>query len=1196
MSGGNENYFKDVVMAPRGLATGVKKQSNSKSLNNSRFYFPPNPVRLNREISVRDWDTLEENHTRIRFSILVSRRDADDLKEMKTMLIHISITLALVIATIAAPYLAPGLVAAGAAAIGATTGVVVSAAAVAAATTIATAALTCGMSVANFTYQTLATTGTIYDGQVASERGGEMEADVALEAADMVVGCIPIVGPLFTLGSSVADAATTGSTAARMAAKVNYLQNFGRWADMSKVQRAIYLLDKGATVLGLALAGVFMGLNFTVFKAQREREMAEQYEKMMQEAKDYNQTMDEAIESVRCNEDGLEYDSVKKECKAEAKEERVDRLQSPTFLSGAGAIIGLYFLLVPGSSLGLTDRKSEETFGGVVVVACVLAFIAADMNKNSRLNDAEQATGVPAMRLENSAMLTKNPKVTCEIEEGKMSCFYATCSTHEGPGTSDYRRGDPDGCPIGVPIVGMRDRGENTTYLSKKNSDESRAGATSLREAQQMAITLNNSYRTRMSSRMYDLYRDTTEGLCEILPGQQTCFALRCSAAMSDPINMKGFQSRPRDNGQDNGCPLCVACDTDKYGTECASCLERNGLSRNPDANGSMFEVSPGNEVGWYGRRPWIVARERWGGYSLCQAVETVAEGFRLRVVLNQPEKGWTSKRPVQVCRDYQNFSLSNKCEWTKMYTCPGSQNWREFREITDWQFEARQANRNDAGFMTWLRQQYREDADELYNYCCAQGMWAAEVSFRSTMGLGDIMLQKRAWPPPPPANPTEFTQCYLSEEDYAWRSTGKGDRDVRMEGECAANPGKFAALKCATKSGCKDWERCICGGCPGQVLANIGVGLSMLTPIGAIVGAATNAYGKGITRFGVACNAERAPCVAYSDNYNSVTKCRVLGSVKTEFDAEKQTIAESNASLKEQCLVEKDASEEACAKKINMSEDFSVDDMMCLSEERRNKWGGYSGRQTSPFIQHPFSRGVMTSAGVKQVNVPEASSLLTHTGWRGNCSGTEVRTVCSLNVLDKRPRMARDRLLMGEYLLGGQELYSPTGGYRLMLTGSGTLYILDHFNTLVWSQSISSVSVPDRRSVRLMLHSDGVLAIEVKLSASWVRKWSSNVKRSGECFAVIQDNGALVCYQSHSKTDVPYYSSLPTTNAKTLARGADRRADPESPMKTCVLLGGYKRDGDNCRSDAECLSGNCHTKRSYSGEAKYTCGITVAS
>lgn len=1193
MSGANENYFKDVVMAPRGLAVGVKEQSNSKSLMNSRFYFPPNPVRLVREISVRDWDTLEENHTRIRFSTLVQRRDADDLKKMQTMFIHIAVTLALVIATIAAPYIAPAFVAAGAAAFGATTGVVVSAAALSAATTIAAAALTCGMSAANFTYQTLATTGTIYDRQVASEKGGELETDIALEAVDMAVGCIPIVGPLFTLGSSVVDAATTvGSTAARMAAKVNSLQNFGTWTNMMKVQRAIYVLDKGATVLGLALAGVFMGLNFTIIRAQQEREMAEQHEKMMQDAKNYNKTMDDAIESVRCNEDGLEYDSVNKKCKSEAKKDPVNRMQSPTFLSGAGAIIGLYLMLVPGSSLGLTDRKSEETFGGVVVVACVLSFIAADMNeRRRRLKDAQQATGNAPMRLENSAMLTKNPRVTCEIEEGKMSCFYATCSTHEGPGTANYRRGDPDGCPIGVPIVGMRDRGENTTYLSKKNSSESRAGATSLREAKQMALTLNNSYRTRMSTRMYDLYRDTTEGLCEIQPGQQTCFALRCSMAMSDPINMNGFQARPSDNGQDNGCPLCVACDTDKYGSECASCLERNGLSRNPDANGAMFEVSPGNEIGWYGRRPWIVARERWGGYSLCQAVDTVAEGFRLRVVLNQPEKGWTSKRPVQVCRDYQNFSLSNKCEWTKTYTCPGSQNWREFREITDWQFDAKRADRNDSGFMTWLRQQYKEDADELYNYCCSQGMWSAEVSFRSTMGLGDIMLQKRAWPPPPPANPTEWTQCYLSEEDYAWRSTGKGNRDVRMEGECAANPGKFAAVKCATKSGCKEWERCICGGCPGQVLTNIGVGLSMLNPIGAIVGGATNAYGKGITRFGVACNAERAPCVAYSDNYNSVTKCRAYDGVKTDFEAERQTIAESNESLKEQCLAAEDASEEACAKKINMSEDFSVDDMLCLSEDRRTKWGGYSGRQTSPFIQHPFSRGVMTSAGVKQVNVPEASSLyLQTTSWRGNCTGSDVRTVCSLNVLDKRPRMARDRLLIGEYLLGGQELYSPTGGYRLMLTGSGTLYILDHFNTLVWSQSISSsVSVPDRRSVRLMLHSDGVLAIEVKQGQSWMRKWSSNVKGGGMCFAVMQDNGALVCYRSHSKTDVPYYSTADSR------RGVDRRMDPNGPMKTCVLRG-YKRDGDSCRSDSDCVSGNCHTKRSYSGEARYTCGITVAS
>ena len=65
---------------------------------------------------------------------------------------------------------------------------------------------------------------------------------------------------------------------------------------------------------------------------------------------------------------------------------------------------------------------------------------------------------------------------------------------------------------------------------------------------------------------------------------------------------------------------------------------------------------------------------------------------------------------------------------------------------------------------------------------------------------------------------------------------------------------------------------------------------------------------------------------------------------------------------------------------------------------------------------------------------------------------GTQVRTMCSVNALGKRPPRAKDRLLPGESLRAGQELYSPTGGYRLVFHGTGRLSVVDHFDVEVWN------------------------------------------------------------------------------------------------------------------------------------------------
>ena len=887
-------------------------------------------------------------------------------------------------------------------------------------------------------------------------------------------------------------------------------------------------------------------------------------------------------------------------------------------------------------------------FAGAVVVSCALVWVFADAEVLRRAlvnTDVREVTSATELRAQNSSMLTRNPAVTCEIEEGKMSCFYAACSTHEGAvGGKAYLRssgGKKTGCPVGKPVIGMRDRGGGVTYITKKNFADDRTGAQSLAEAKAFADVMTKSYRSRMTTQMWDRYSESSEGLCEILPGQETCYALRCSVARSDWLG-PGVDLVPKDNGQDNGCPLCQACDEDKHSNECAQCLASFGLPRDPDHFGPMFEVGPAREIGWVGRKPWIVARERWGGYSLCQAVDTVAEGFYLRIALNDPAAGWTAKRPVQVCKHYQNFHPGNLCEWTKEYACPGLQSSALVREMHP-EISERVATdpRKDGAFNRWLKDNYKQETPaELFNYCCRHGNWRSNVTLKSMMGLGDVRLQRgTVWPPKPAPKPGEFTSCFLSEEDPAWRSSGKGDATVPILAEGSNEPGKFAAAECATKIGCNEWERGICktaaaygakvGGAAGVVgaagatgaAAGVGVGVSSAAAstsamnAALVAGAAAGPVGlavAGLVAAGAAiyygvkglaagsCNAKRALVVARSDNYNSVTSCVPFVNVSTEHARTRASLKKMNDHQLGECIYGEggEGDKEACERKIGISLDFTVDDNLCQSLERSSKWGGVPGQQAGVFVSHPFSRGVVDEERRQRATVPEASGLHIQTSKAVRLACPRkgyVRAVCALNALPLRPRLAKDRLLEGEYLLGGQELYSATGGYRLVLYASGELFLVDHFHAKVWeARPKKRVRVKDKYSVRLMMRKSGELAIEVRADGAggaggvWRGVWTSGKRSDGRTYTVVQDNGAVVSFRMRPTTDVPYFSSTPSVSL-----GADRNAD-DGPGRGCAdLRTSYRRDGARCKRSQDCVSGVCLPSGHADGP-EGTCGVAV--
>ena len=524
----------------------------------------------------------------------------------------------------------------------------------------------------------------------------------------------------------------------------------------------------------------------------------------------------------------------------------------------------LAFGLIGGAAAALL-APNPVNFAGIAVAVISCCLIVYSMQDPPEEED--EIIIKPDTKEEEEVILKAAERLveSCPIREGEVSCFFAACRIDE----KDVPNKE-DGCPEGLsPVYGHRDLFDTQAFYNVETGvtiGHAQAVVRKYNNSYRTNLTVDElvDYDTYMQGdciieagnqtcfavRCSDAQANSPLLLCEAvkrsyerlgqsIPGEVTTAITK---SKQSPKNYKEANEKCRNHalkiltekGISKDALIKKMADMEMHTTNFLknkSTKDLNSMSPNEHANVPINEVKnlaihhlvrrlgyengctssekPSWTNGWLGGGAWVVARERYGGYSLCESHQTTGHAYYRAVEMNFSEDA--KGRPMRVCKNFENYMgdfrndgmnktldrSSLRCAWTMKRPCPVQKDRYVFRKHK----ESSASSGNDA-----------------YNDCCSPVYenWKQHTPFPSMFDLNSSLLGKSFnlgdnrhlhWPPlvKKPAY-GKYTECYIDEEDSEkfFMPDRGGDRDTMINAECMLTPG--LKMDKSTWKDCGEW------------------------------------------------------------------------------------------------------------------------------------------------------------------------------------------------------------------------------------------------------------------------------------------------------------------------------------------------------------------------------------------------------